>query len=206
MEESIFEQISEQTVSAYVNAAAVAIVVLALAWGAVMAKAKRLPQRYWRLAGLWALLGPLFCLYWHLYDARTSYYDWLYLAKNPDTYQRLFWIGQPDQAARDRAEAAEAANEKGVIIVEGRWRPARSWRFVQPYPLYSVRGLGMFALATLAAAVVVGLAVRLALNRIDHRWPPPQPAEAVPPDSTQETPPADDADTTQSDDAQPKPE
>ena len=206
MEESIFEQISEQTVSAYVNAVAVGIVVLALVWGAIMGKAKRLPQRCWRLAALWALLGPLLCLYWHLYDARTSYYDWLYLEKNPDTYQRLFWVGQPDQAARDRAEAAEAAGQKGVIIVEGRWRPARCWQLVQPYPLYSVRGLGMFALATLAAAVVVGLAARLALNRIDRKWPPPPAHEAVPPDSTDEAAPADGADETQGGDGQPEPE
>ena len=172
MEESIFEQIDERTVSFYVNLFAVVFPVLSLAIAALVGKLRNRVPRHVALGVLYALVGPIVCLYWHLYDARTSYYDWLYLEKNPDTYVRCFWIGRPTQAARDKAEAREKANEKGVIIVEGTRDAKCFWQFVQPYPLYSVRGLGMFAVATLVAAAILGLVGGLLMRAIDHRWPP----------------------------------
>lgn len=172
MEDSIFEQIDERTVSFYVNLFAIVFPVLSLALAALVGKLRDGVGRQVALGTLCALVGPILCLYWHLYDARTSYYDWLYLEKNPDTYARCFWIGRPTQAARDRAEAREDAGEKGVIIVEGTRDPKRFWQFVQPYPLYSVRGLGMFAAATLIAAAVLGLVGGLLIRLIDRKWPP----------------------------------
>lgn len=175
MEESIFEQIDERTVSFWVNLAAVAWPLTTIAVGALAGKLKGRAARGLALGLLWALVGPIVCLFWHLYDARTSYWDWVYLEKNPHTYVRAFWIGRPTDAARQEAERREKANEKGVIIVRGTFHSAKPWQFVQPYPLYSVRGLGMFALATLAGALVLGLAAGLALRAIDRKWPPPEP-------------------------------
>jgi len=172
MEESIFEQIDERTVSFYVNLFAVAFPILSLVTATLIGKLRGQMARPVALGILCGLVGPILCLYWHLYDARTSYYDWLYLEKNPDTYARCFWIGRPTQAARDRAEAREEAGEKGVIIVEGTRDPKRFWQFVQPYPLYSVRGLGMFAVATLVAAAILGLIAGLLIRLIDRKWPP----------------------------------
>lgn len=184
MEESMFEQIDERTVSFYVNVLAVLLPAAAIAIGALMGRRKAQPGRCIAKAVLYGLLGPIVCMYWHLYDARTSYYDWLYLEHNPETYERLFWIGRPGSAARARADAAEKAGGKGVIIVEGRWSPPRFWGFVQPYPLYSVRGLGMFALATLLAASALGLTAGVARRLIDRRWPsgdsPPEPTGQEP--------------------------
>lgn len=174
MEESIFEQIDERTVSLWINVAAVAFPLLTLAIGAAVCRLTGRPGRGLALGVLIGLMGPIVCLYWHLYDARTSYHDWLYLKHNQEkTYVRFFWIGQPTDEARAKAQERENAGEKGVIIVEGTFRPSRLWQFVQPYPLYSVRGLGMFALATLAGAVVLGVGTGLALRSIDTRWPPP---------------------------------
>lgn len=171
MEDSLFERIDERTVSFYVHLFAVVLPAAAVALAVFVGKLRQRPARCLAAGIMYGLLGPLVCIYWHLYDARTSYYDWLYLEKNPETYERFFWIGRPDQAAWDRAEAAEKAGDKGVIIVRGRWDPKRFWQFVQPYPLYSVRGLGMFALATLLAATALGLTAGIAWRRIDKRWP-----------------------------------
>ncbi len=171
MSESIFEQIDERTISFWVNAAAAAWLAAAVLAGACIGRARGRAARGLALGILWGALGPIVCLYWHLYDARTSYWDWVYLEKNPDTYVRFFWIGRPTPAARAEAARREAAGEKGVIIVKGTYDPARFWRFVQPYPLYSVRGLGLFALATLAGAVVLGVIAGLILRAIDRRWP-----------------------------------
>ena len=176
MEESFFEQIDERTVSLWINIAAAAAAIIALALGALVGRLRRQPARGLVLGLLWAALGPILCFYWHLYDARTSYYDWLYLQSNPDTYVRMFWIGQPD--AQARAVGLDAP------IVKGRWSPQRFWQCVQPYPLYSVRGLGLFALGALASAALLGLAAGGAVRLANRRWPPTPPdqpdAEASP--------------------------
>lgn len=191
MEDSIFEQIDERTVSFYVSIFAVVFPALLLAVAALLGKLRDRMARHVALGVLYGLAGPILCLYWHLYDARTSYYDWLYLEKNPETYVRCFWIGRPTQAARDRAEEREDAGEKGVIIVEGIRDPKRFWQFVQPYPLYSVRGLGMFAVATLVAAALLGLIGGLLIRLIDRKWPPAD--DRGEDDSPDEAPADDDA-------------
>ena len=161
-DESIFEQIEEQMVSQVLHWTALGILVAGIALGLLIAKArKRYPKDliYGILIGL---IGPALCLFWHLYDARTSYWDWLYQQHNPDVYVRAFWIPRGDAPETDDGS-----------VVMGKYDSKRFWQFVQPYPLWSVYSLLTMLGATVVAAVVIGILLALFISWAERRWPPP---------------------------------
>ncbi|MBM4084271.1 MAG: hypothetical protein FJ272_05735 [Planctomycetes bacterium] len=183
MEESIFEQIKDETISLVVNWGALGTVVLGVVLGLLVAKVrKRYPKDliYGLMLGL---IGPCLCLFWHLYDARTSYWDWLYQDKNPGTYLRLFWI--------DRASATETVHMADTDVLLGKWQVTQFWKFVQPYPLWSVYSLVTMLVWTIIAAVVIGVVAGLIIRAVERKWPSPAsqaPAPEAP--STAPAPPA----------------
>ena len=90
MEESIFERLTEQMVSTYANWFAIIALALGLLGGIIVGLVRKQVLRDAVLGLLWGLIGPLACLSWHIVDARTSYYDKLYIDKNPGR-ERFFW-------------------------------------------------------------------------------------------------------------------
>ena len=161
MDESFFERIDERTVSLCFDVGALVFFVASMLFGIAMGQLRRCVARYFAFGLLVGMLGPLLCLYWHLYDARTSYFDWLYQKQNPEVYKRLFWIPNVDG--------------------RGQWNPRKFWQFVQPYPLYSVRGLGIFALWTLGAAAILGVLAGGLIRKINQKWPLPADTAQSPP-------------------------
>jgi len=170
-EESIFEQIDERMVSQVLHWTALGTLVAGIVIGLLVAKLRKRYPKDFIYGILIGLIGPALCLFWHLYDARTSYWDWLYQKYNPDTYIRVFWI--PRGVAPDTDDGS---------VVMGQYNPKQFWKFVQPYPLWSVYSLLTMLGTTIVAAIVIGLALALFISRVERKWSnTPQSAGVGPP-------------------------
>jgi hypothetical protein len=89
--QSIFEKFTEADVSHWVNLVAVISVLVGPAVGFLVGQVKKPLQRYLVLGCMLGLLGPALALAWHVVDARTSYWDYIYQDKNPNQEPRLLW-------------------------------------------------------------------------------------------------------------------
>ena len=88
---SFFETFTEHDVSRWVNALALVTVIVGPLFGLTIGALRRPRARYLLLGCMMGLVGPLAALSWHIVDARTSHWDYIYRDKNPDIPPRVLW-------------------------------------------------------------------------------------------------------------------
>ena len=86
----LFEQLTEQDVSALANWIALGTIIFGPVLGLIVGKIRKLVVHDFLYGLLWGLLGPLMALVWAIVDVRTSFYDYTYRAANPGS-ERLLW-------------------------------------------------------------------------------------------------------------------
>ncbi|MBI2194671.1 MAG: hypothetical protein HYU36_22050 [Planctomycetes bacterium] len=87
---SLFDSLTDQAISRWLDLFAVLSVLAGIAFGWVAGRVWKPSARYLVLGALAGLIGPALALSWHVVDARTSYWDYTYREQNPGR-ERLLW-------------------------------------------------------------------------------------------------------------------
>lgn len=90
-----FEKLDEQAIYRFCNTLAVLSIIIGPLVGLIVGKLRKLVLHDFLYGILWGLSGPALALVWALVDARTSYYDYIYRAQNPEAERWLWRLIKP---------------------------------------------------------------------------------------------------------------
>jgi len=177
MEKSIFESIPETLVYSILGWVSVATLVLGIVAGAIAGAIRKNFARCVLLGVLAGLAGPLVYLCWAVVDARTSYYDRLYKARDPAS-QRILWRLFPPADYYEYLLAVKEPKLREIPSFHSYYlkysKPGAIrwwWRYVPPDRLESAPNLLLLLVLYIVGGFAVGLVLGWAKRVIDRRFP-----------------------------------